>query len=338
MSGSGLVVKTHAFGDALLATPAVAALLAGGGDWCALAGPSSFEVWRRLPGLSSVIRAPFPFRGLRGALRLGCWAAGHCRRLRGFDCTVVFHALPAVRRMVRAATGAPSRSGGDSPLGPWETVAPMSAGGFAGSLYAAVAGVEVSDFRPLFRIEDSERRAVEGALPSLPCIAVAPGGGRNPRDEVAEKRWPAERFAALIGRAAASGLHVVLLGDSRDSCEASKAAALSGVASVTDLTGRTGWGEAAAVMERCVAFVGPDSGLAHLACAVGIPAVVLFGPTDPAALYAPGLVTSVVSGMPCAPCYSNNVFGGCRTGRGGCMLNIEPDMVWHGLEKTLDED
>ena len=33
MSGSGLVVKTHAFGDARLATPAVAALLAGGGDW-----------------------------------------------------------------------------------------------------------------------------------------------------------------------------------------------------------------------------------------------------------------------------------------------------------------
>ncbi len=337
MSGSGLIVKTHAFGDALLATPAAATLLSGGGDWCALAGPSSFEVWRRLPGLRSVIRAPFPFRGLAGALRLGCWAGTHGRHLRGFDGTVVFHALPAMRRMLRLATGVPSRSGGDSPLGPWETVAPMSAGGFAGSLYAAVAGVGVSDFRPLFRIDDSERRTVEGALPSLPCIAMAPGGGRNPRDEVPEKRWPAERFAALIGRAGARGLHVVLLGDSMDSAEASKAAALSGGASVTDMTGRTGWGEAAAVMERCVAFVGPDSGLAHLACAVGIPAVVLFGPTDPASLYAPGLVCSVVSGLPCAPCYSNSAFGGCRTGRGGCMLNVQPDVVWHALERILDE-
>lgn len=337
MSGSGLIVKTHAFGDALLATPAAAALLAGGGDWYALAGPSSFEVWRRLPGLRSVIRVPVPFRGLAGALRLACWAASGGRRLRGFDRTVVFHALPAMRRMLRVATGAPSRSGGDFPLGPWETVAPMNAGGFAGSLYAAVAGVDVSDFRPLFRIEDSERRAVEGALPSRPFLVMAPGGGRNPRDEVAEKRWPAERFAALIGMAGARGLHVVLLGDSRDSAEASKATALAGDAPVTDLTGRTGWGEAAAVMERCLAFVGPDSGLAHLACAVGIPAVVLFGPTDPASLYATGLASPVVSGLSCAPCYSNSVFGGCRTGRRDCMFNIGPDVVWLALERILDE-
>lgn len=334
----GLIVKTHAFGDALAATPAAAALVASGGEWTALAGPSSAEVWRRLPGLCDVVVAPFPAPGILGAARLALWSAASARALGGFDRTVVMHASTGVRRMIRLATGAPSRSGGRSPLGSWESVSPLSAPGFAAEAYARIAGVRVECFRPLFAVDDSERAAARGMTGGGEFLAVAPGGGRNPRDSVAEKRWAPERFADVIRRAAARGLKAVLLGDADDRAAAEAVIGHAGAAVACDLTGRTGWGEAAAVMQGCRAFVGPDSGLAHLACAMGLPAVVLFGPTDPGSLYAPGMIEAVRTDSPCAPCYSNSVFRGCRTGRGDCMFRVESGSVWSTLERILDED
>jgi len=334
----GLIVKTHAFGDALTASPAAAALVSSGGEWTALAGPSSAEVWRRLPGLRSVIEAPFPAPGVLGAARLVLWTAASARALGGFDMTVVMHASPGVRRWIRLATGAPSRSGGRSPLGAWEKVSPLDSPGFAAGLYARIAGAGVDSFRPVFAVLEREREAARGMIGEGRFLAVAPGGGRNPRDTVPEKRWAPERFADVIRRASARGLKAVLLGDSHDRASAGAVSRLAGAAVAADLTGRTGWGEAAAVMQRCRAFVGPDSGLAHLACAAGLPAVVLFGPTDPDSLYAPGLIEAVRTDSPCSPCYSNSVFRGCRTGRGDCMFRIEPGRVWSTLERILDED
>ncbi len=338
MAGNNLIVKTHAFGDALLATPAVARLIASGGTWSALAGPSSSEVWRRMTGISCVMTAPIPGGGLKGFLRLLAWSASRAASSRRFDRTVVFHASKSMRRWVRMLTAAPSRSGGLEALGKWESVSPLDTGRFAGASYADLAGVEVTDFRPVFRIEDSERRMAADLLGREGFIAVSPGGGRNPRDEVSEKRWSPEGFAEVVALAGSRGLRSVLLGDRFDMPAAARVLALSGSACPLDLTGRTGWGEAAAVMERCMAFVGPDSGLAHLATAAGLKAVVLFGPTDPSSLYHPSLISPVVSGSECSPCYSNEVFPGCRTGRSDCMFRIEAGRVWSTLEKILDED
>lgn len=334
----GLIVKTHAFGDALTATPAAAALAASGGEWSALAGPSSAEVWRRLPGLRLVIEAPFPIPGVLGAARLALWTASSARALGGFDRTVVMHANAGVRRWIRLATGASSRSGGGSPLGAWETVSPLDAPGFAAAAYARVAGVRIDSCRPLFAVLDREREAARSMIGDGDFLAVAPGGGRNPRDIVPEKRWAPECFADVIRRASTLGLKAVLIGDAHDRASAEAVSRHAGAAVAVDLTGRTGWGEAAAVMQRCRAFLGPDSGLAHLACAAGLPAVVLFGPTDPESLYAPGLIEAVRTDSPCAPCYSNSVFGGCRTGLRDCMFRVEPGRVWSTLERILDED
>ena len=66
-----LAVRTHAFGDALMCTPAVAALAAGN-DVTVLSGPSARPVWSRLPGIERVLTAPVPGKPLE-PLDLDSW-------------------------------------------------------------------------------------------------------------------------------------------------------------------------------------------------------------------------------------------------------------------------
>lgn len=334
-----LIVKTHAFGDALLATPAAARLAAGGGEWWALAGSSSRDVWERLPGIGRVLTAPFPpGRTPAGWASLLVWSLGAMRILRGVGLTVVFHSSPGVRRWVRALTGAPSRSGGASALGRWEHCEPFVGDEHAGVLYAAIAGVSTDDYRPLFAVRPAEAAWAAGELRGGCWIAVAPGGASNPRDEVPAKRWPVERFGELCREILASGRGVALLGDGRDARNASGMVSSLGGASerLRNFMGRLDWGRTAAVISRCDAFVGIDSGPAHLASACGVPSVVLFGPTRPGSLYSEGEVVPVLSEAPCAPCFANSVFPGCRSGSPRCMDRIGACEVWKSLERILE--
>lgn len=333
-----LVVKTHAFGDALLATPAAESLAAGGGEWWALAGCSSREVWERLPGIEKVLTAPFPpRRSHAGWASLLSWSLAAMRTLHGVERTVVFHPSPGVRRWVRALTGAPSRSGGMRPLGAWEHCEPFRGPGYAGALYAAIAGTTPKDFRPRFAVRPDEAEWASDQLDDGLWVAVAPGGASNPRDEVPAKRWPPAKYVELCKAIMASGAGVILLGDARDAIEAGGITAALGGPSrrLRDYMGKLGWGRTAALLSRCRAFTGIDSGPAHLASARGIPAVVLFGPTRPESLYFEGEITPVRSGAPCAPCFANTVFGGCPKGLPDCMDLITPGDVWKALERSL---
>jgi ADP-heptose:LPS heptosyltransferase len=334
--GVGLIVKTHAFGDALLATPAAAALVRRGGRWRVLSGPSAAEVWRRMPGIAGVEVAPFPPRGSPGLLSLAFWTLRNRRRFRGIGECVVFHQSESVRRWVRLLTSAPSRSGGEKPLGPWESAKGFDARAFASSSYAEIAGVEIDDPRPVFGTEPGEEaRASQLLGDRRRWIAMAPGGARNPRDIVRQKLWPAERFGEIARRSGSRGWGCVLLGDRFDAVPAAKVSEAAG-GSVLDLCGRVGWGVSAAVLSRCDAFLGADSGAAHLATAQSTPSVVLFGPTDPEALYAPGHVIPVRTSAECAPCYSNEVFRGCARPDAPCMFDIDVDAVWAIMESLLN--
>ena len=107
-------------------------------------------------------------------------------------------------------------------------------------------------------------------------IVVHPGSG-TPR-----KCWPARRFVELIERLIGSGATVVLLrGPADDSACRAVQSSLGGeehvpVAQFADLEAVAG------LIRRVDAFVGNDSGVAHLAAALGTPTVAIFGPTDPA--------------------------------------------------------
>lgn len=166
-----------------------------------------------------------------------------------------------------------------------------------------------------------------------PYICLAPGS-RWPM-----KQWAADNYAELARRIAFElGYHVVLLGDANDA-HAARPIVREARGRVTDLLGRTGILEAAAVIEGARVFIGNDSGLMHLAEAVGVPVIALFGPTVEEFGYYPSLPESKVieRSLPCRPC-SRNGRRPCPRGTQECLTGIPVDSVeealWDLLEKT----
>ncbi len=130
----------------------------------------------------------------------------------------------------------------------------------------------------LFRTTDDE--SVAGHLlkdSSRPCIALCPGGARNPYQDMPERRWPAAYYHELATKLEAVGFSVVILGNQADAGTARKVATQRSL----NLAGRTNLHQAAAVVSKCRAAVTHDQGLLHVAATTHTPTISLFGPTDP---------------------------------------------------------
>jgi ADP-heptose:LPS heptosyltransferase len=117
-------------------------------------------------------------------------------------------------------------------------------------------------------------------------VAIAPGGGANPGTTMLGKRWPAARFAALADALQEEHGQAVLLTGAPDDRPVVMEVARRMRTPPVDLAGRTTFGTLGALFAHCALFAGNDSGPMHLAAAVGIPVLAIFGPTDPA-VYAP---------------------------------------------------
>jgi ADP-heptose:LPS heptosyltransferase len=333
-----LLVKTHAFGDALLCTPSVRELaMREETELWVLTGDSAADVWERFPGIKKVFVAPVPPSGTRGYLRLFIWSVRNRKLLKDAKETLVFQGSPSIRRWVRYLTGAPMRSAGGKALGKWESVFPMDEKEFAGRSYSKTAGVTPDDWRPVFPVRKAEKDwALKLRFPK-PLFAIASGGGKNPRDTVLEKRWFPDRFATIIDRLSTAGFNIVLVGG-KDDVKVAQETSKQCRDPVIDMTGKTTWGQTAAIFDECHGFLGVDSGSAHLAVARKVPSVVLFGPSSPEYLFAPGLISPVRADIECSPCYSNSLFPGCVHKRALCMNSIETEEVWITLQEVINEN
>jgi heptosyltransferase II len=97
----------------------------------------------------------------------------------------------------------------------------------------------------------------------------------------AQKRWPAENFSELNNRLQKElDANVILIGSKEEKDVSSKVCHL-GTSLTTDLTGGTTLGEAAAILSVVDLVITNDTGLAHVAAAVGTQTIVIFGPTNP---------------------------------------------------------
>jgi heptosyltransferase-3 len=122
----------------------------------------------------------------------------------------------------------------------------------------------------------------QAGLDASRVLLVFPGSGS------ATKNWPRDRFTALAGHLAREGfVPVVVLGPAENSIRGHFAA--RGFTELTDLE----LGTLVGLVRLARAFVGNDSGVSHLAAAVGAPGVVLFGPSDPARWAPRGRVTTI---------------------------------------------
>ncbi|GHO54604.1 glycosyltransferase family 9 protein [Ktedonobacter robiniae] len=102
--------------------------------------------------------------------------------------------------------------------------------------------------------------------------------------DLTAKRWPLERYRALVQKLIWDlGARVLLIGGPGDAPLTQQL--LKGLevpmGSVLDLAGKTSIGELAAQLEACSLYIGNDSSPMHLAAAVDIPVIGIFGPTSP---------------------------------------------------------
>jgi heptosyltransferase-2 len=137
------------------------------------------------------------------------------------------------------------------------------------------------------------------------------------------KCWPPDRFAELANRLQAqAGADVILFGTPAEAAVSSAIAAGMHRPPI-DLTGKTSIADLPALLSQCHLFIGNDSGAMHVAAAVGLPVVAVFGPTDPFGTAPVTPRCSIIQEKPyCSPCFLRR----CPTDH-RCMTRVTPDAV-----------
>ena len=174
--------------------------------------------------------------------------------------------------------------------------------------------------------DDAARRTLHelGLTTDRPLLALCPGAEYGPA-----KRWPPEHFAAVARDRLQQGWQVCLLGSAND--QASAATIQQIVAGrAFDLTGRTTLAQAVDVLAHANAVVSNDSGLMHVAAALGVPVVAVYGSSDPR--FTPPLSdrARIVSlDLPCAPCFRRV----CPLHHTRCLNDLPPERVLAALNR-----
>jgi ADP-heptose:LPS heptosyltransferase len=168
-----------------------------------------------------------------------------------------------------------------------------------------------------------------------PWIAVAPGGGNNPKLVMPQKRWPKEQMSELVARLVErEKATVFLLGDRTER------ALLEGLAErsphqVVLLAGELSLRETAQLIEKCRLFIGNDSGLLHVSAAVGRPSVSFFGPTSPHGKIPEWVPHRVLYTKEiCSPCYRYGSAPPCPYDL-RCLRNITVDQAEAQVRELL---
>jgi len=171
-----------------------------------------------------------------------------------------------------------------------------------------------------------ERLLAAGLRKNSVRIAFASGAAYG-----SAKCWEPERYAALADRLiAAFDADVILLGAPQESGMAARIAGAMGHRAF-NLVGATKIGELPALLSSCRLFIGNDSGAMHVAGAVGIPVIGIFGPTDPEGTrpMTPQF-TLIREAVDCSPCFLRKCPIDHR-----CMTRISVERVFEAARSVL---
>jgi heptosyltransferase-2 len=165
-----------------------------------------------------------------------------------------------------------------------------------------------------------QRRLLEefGLAPVPAVVAMMPGAEYGPA-----KCWPIERYGALAARLTGAGRQVWIFGSTKDE-PAGAAIAAACPTGVVNLCGRTRLEDVVDLLALVSVAVTNDSGLMHVAAAVGTHVVALYGSSSPA--YTPPLTqraTVMYRGIYCSPCFERE----CPLGHFRCMLEMQVEDV-----------
>lgn len=151
-----------------------------------------------------------------------------------------------------------------------------------------------------------------------PLLALCPGAEYGPA-----KRWPTEYFAKIAKTKANENWQIMILGGSADQNVAAKIQQLSDNVCL-DLTGKTDLGEVCDLLALANTAITNDSGLMHIAAALNIPLIAIFGSSSPK--FTPPLSSKakILSlNLPCSPCFERQ----CPLEHTNCLNDLKPQMV-----------
>jgi heptosyltransferase II len=323
---NSLIIAPQWIGDAVMTEPLLARLHARGERITVGALPWVAPVYRCMPQVAEVIEFPFAHGGLQLKSRRSI-----AKQIEGrFDTAYVLpNSLKSA--LLPLLAGVPKRVGylGEARVGllthrlknPSKDKRPPMV-----AFYSALSGeADFDQDRPQLKVNDAD---VEATLQTLGLqrgqyAIFVPGAEYGPA-----KRWPAAHFAALAQQL---DVPVLLFGSGKDAALCDEIAALA-PQHATNWAGKTSLVQAIHAQAASKIIVTNDSGLMHVAAALDVPQVAIFGSSSP--LHTPPLSSaaqivwlkndaSYKPALDCAPCFERE----CPLGHTRCLNDITPGQV-----------
>lgn len=165
-----------------------------------------------------------------------------------------------------------------------------------------------------------------GLTGGRPIVGIMPGAEHGNA-----KQWPLDKYGQLAAQMEAQGYQVWIFGGPKDAPTGEEIASHAGE-HTHNLCGKTSLVEVIDLIAACKAAVSNDSGLLHIAAAVGLPVVAIYGASS--AAFTPPLTDRAIIvdlEMDCRPCFARV----CPLGHTNCLNNIDVPRVAAALEQQL---
>ena len=288
----------------------------------------SMAVFERMPEVQRIIENPFG----HGALQLKQrWQMGKDLSKFGYNQVIV---LPGSLKsaIIAWASGIPQRTGyvGESRYLLLNDIRkldknqlPLMVDRYTALAYSSQADFNGHSDNPSLTINPVSQQAAlnqHQLSTQQPIIAFCPGAEYGPA-----KRWLPAHFAELARLYVAQGWQVWLFGSQKDFAIAEQIQQLSGNLGV-NLCGKTSLSEAIDLLACADTVVCNDSGLMHLAAALGRKLLAIYGSSSPNHTPPLSPKAQIVSlHLACSPCFKRE----CPLGHTDCLNKITPQMVWN---------
>jgi heptosyltransferase-1 len=150
----------------------------------------------------------------------------------------------------------------------------------------------------------------------------------------ASKNWPEDYWRSLTEHVSAAGYSIVLPWGSE--AERERSARIAGNNPRAAVLPKLSISEKASIIRGAAATVGLDTGLSHIAAALGVPSVTLYGATDPNRCGTIGRnQTHITSEFECVNCHQTECAFSKSTFKPACFESLTPEIVWPRLERLL---
>lgn len=159
-------------------------------------------------------------------------------------------------------------------------------------------------------------------------VGIHPGSG-----PMTYKRWDPNKFAQLADRVTNKWDARVIIFGGKEETKLAEDISSRMRENVVNAAGKTSLKQTAALIQNCKIFISNDTGLMHIAAAVGVPVVAIFGPTNSyrTSPYGDSHVV-VTSQLPCVPCYRGH---GAKCEDIACLKQISVEKVMRAVERRL---